>query len=174
MQGLIKNTVQEMFPLARSGAIELEFEPGPKEAVVQGDSAHLHRAIVNVVSNAIKFSRPGNVVTITCTLDQGASRVLVTCVDRGMGIPAADQGQLFTRFYRASNAADQAIPGTGLGLTIIKQIVEDHGGELRLTSVEDEGTTVVMDLPLSSQPTGVAGNGSQEGDVSAYVSDLAH
>jgi signal transduction histidine kinase len=174
MQGLIKNTVQEMFPLARSGAIELEFEPGPKEAVVQGDSAHLHRAIVNVVSNAIKFSRPGNVVTITCTLDQGANRVLVTCEDRGMGIPAADQGRLFTRFYRASNAADQAIPGTGLGLTIVKQIVEDHGGELRLTSVEGEGTTVVMDLPLSSRPTDVAGNGSHQGDVSAYVSDLAH
>ena len=88
-------------------------------------------------------------MTIRCTLDQGAQRVLFTCQDRGIGIPADDQAKIFTRFYRASNATAQAIPGTGLGLAIVKQIVEDHGGELRLTSVEGEGTTVVMDLPLS-------------------------
>ncbi len=94
-------------------------------------------------------------MTIGCTLDQGARRVLFTCQDRGIGIPADDQAQLFTRFFRASNATDQAITGTGLGLAIVKQIVEDHGGELRLTSVEGEGTTVVIDLPLSA-PTATA------------------
>ena len=167
MRELITHTGQELSPLAKSGAIELDIDAGPEAAIVQGDRGHLHRAVVNIVSNAIKFSRPGGLITIRCTLDQGGGRVLVTCQDRGIGIPADDQGQLFTRFYRASNAADQAIPGTGLGLTIVKQIVEDHGGELRLTSVEGEGTTVVMDLPLSVRvqtPAGV-GNDSQSGDV---------
>ena len=149
MRELITHTGQELSPLAHSGAVELDIDAGPEAAIVQGDRGHLQRAVVNIVSNAIKFSGPGGVVTIRCTLDQDSRRVLVTCQDRGIGIPADDQGQLFTRFYRASNATDQAIPGTGLGLTIVKQIVEDHGGELRLTSVEGEGTTVVMDLPLS-------------------------
>ena len=89
-------------------------------------------------------------MTITCTLDEGARRVHLTCQDRGIGIPADDQAQLFTRFYRASNATLQVIPGTGLGLAIVKQIVEDHDGQLRLTSVEGEGTTVTVDLPLSA------------------------
>lgn len=166
MRELITHTGQELAPLAHSGAIELDIDAGPETAIVQGDRGHLHRAVVNIVSNAIKFSRPGCVVTLRCTLDQGTGRVLVTCQDRGIGIPAVDQGQLFTRFYRASNATDQAIPGTGLGLTIVKQIVEDHGGELRLTSVEGEGTTVVMDLPSSvgAQTPARGGNDSPSGD----------
>ena len=151
MRELITHTGQELSPLAQSGAIELDIDAGPDGAIVKGDKGHLQRAIVNIVSNAIKFSRPGGVVTIRCTLDQGARRVLFSCQDRGIGIPADDQAKMFTRFYRASNATAQAIPGTGLGLAIVKQIVEDHGGELRLTSVEGEGTTVVMDLPLSAQ-----------------------
>ncbi len=150
MRELITHAGQELYPLASSGAVELDIDAGPEAAIVQGDRGHLERAVVNIVSNAIKFSRPGGVVTIRCTLDQGARRVLFTCQDRGIGIPADDQAQLFTRFYRARNATDQAIPGTGLGLVIVKQVVEDHGGELRLTSVEGEGTTVVIDLPLSA------------------------
>jgi signal transduction histidine kinase len=126
----------------------LEIDAGPQAASVLGDLASLERAVVNIVSNAIKFSRPGGVVTIKGTLDQGARRVLVTCQDNGIGIPAQDLADLFTRFFRASNATDQAIPGAGLGLSITKQIVEAHRGELRLTSVEEEGTTVVMDLPM--------------------------
>ena len=164
---LITHTGQELSPLAHAGAVELDIDAGPDAAIVQGDRGHLHRAVVNIVSNAIKFSRPDGVVTLRCTLDQGAHRVLVTCQDRGIGIPADDQAQLFTRFFRASNATDQAIAGTGLGLAIVKQIVEDHGGELRLTSAEGEGTTVVMDLPLFEQPRvpGGGGNDSRSGDV---------
>lgn len=167
MRELITHTGQELAPLAQSGAIDLDIDAGPEAAIVQGDRGHLHRAVVNIASNAIKFSRPGCVVTLRCALDQGSGRVLVTCEDRGIGIPAVDQGQLFTRFYRASNATDQAIPGTGLGLTIVKQIVEDHGGEVRLTSVEGEGTTVVMDLPSSveAQTPTAGGNDSQSGGV---------
>ncbi len=148
MRDLIIHAGQELLPIAHSGAVELDIDAGPEATIVQGDRGHLQRAVVNIVSNAIKFSHPGGVVTIRCTLDQGARRVLFTCQDRGIGIPVDDQAQLFTRFYRASNVTDQAITGTGLGLAIAKQIVEDHGGELRLASVEGEGTTVVIDLPL--------------------------
>ena len=149
MRELITHCGQELSPLAGSDGIELAIDAGPEEATVHGDSGRLYRAVVNIVSNAIKFSPAGRVVTINCTVDHESRRVLFTCQDRGIGIPTEDQAHLFTRFYRASNAQDQAIPGTGLGLSIVKQIVEDHGGELRLSSVEGEGTTIVMDLPLS-------------------------
>jgi diguanylate cyclase (GGDEF)-like protein len=148
VRALITRVGEDLSLLARGCDIVLEIDAGPQAASVLGDLASLERAVVNIVSNAIKFSRPGGVVTIKGTLDQGARRVLVTCQDNGIGIPAQDLADLFTWFFRASNATDQAIPGAGLGLSITKQIVEAHRGELRLTSVEEEGTTVVMDLPM--------------------------
>ena len=146
---LITRVGEDLSLLAQGSDVVLEIDAGPPEATVLGDSTSLDRAVVNILSNAIKFSRPGGVVTIRGTLDLGARRVLITCQDHGLGIPADDLADLFTRFFRASNATDQAVPGTGLGLSIVKQIVEDnHGGELRLASVQEEGTTVVIDLPM--------------------------
>jgi two-component system phosphate regulon sensor histidine kinase PhoR len=140
---------EELSVIAAGTDIELEIDAGPAEAMVLGDQASLDRAVVNILANAIKFSRPGGIVTFRVTLDKRAGRVVIICQDYGVGIPTQDLPDLFTRFFRASNATEQAIPGTGLGLSIAKQIIEEHhGGELRLTSVEDEGTTVVMELPL--------------------------
>jgi signal transduction histidine kinase len=168
IRGLVTRVGEELSLLALRSAIELQIDAGPPAAVVLGETASLERAVVNILANAIKFSHPGGVVTVTGTLDQDAGRVRITCQDHGVGIPADDQGDLFTRFYRASNATDQAIPGTGLGLSIAKQIVEDHhGGVLRLISVEDEGTTVIMDLPLyePEQTPGTVRNDSHSADV---------
>ncbi len=148
MREVIIHASEELQPLASSGAVELNFDAGPEAPMVQGDREHLCRAVSNIISNAIKFSRPGGVVNLSCVLDQDARRVIVSCQDSGIGIPANDQKRLFTRFYRASNASDQLIAGTGLGLVIAKQIIENNDGELRLTSIEGEGTTVVIDLPF--------------------------
>ncbi len=145
---LIADTCIELTLLAQSRAIEFDLESGPQNAIVRGDRGRIHSVVVNVISNAIKFSHLGGVVTVRCTLDESTGRIRFSCQDRGIGIPVADQGELFTRFYRASNATERVIPGTGLGLTIVKQIVEDHGGQVRLASVEGEGTTVVIDLPV--------------------------
>jgi signal transduction histidine kinase len=68
--------------------------------------------------------------------------------DTGMGIPAAEQGRLFERFFRSSTATAQSIQGTGLGLTISKAIAEAHGGRISFTSVENEGTTFRIELPI--------------------------
>ena len=86
-------------------------------------------------------------MTITSTLDEETNRVRIIVEDRGIGIPEADQKELFTRFHRGGNATAKFIPGTGLGLSIVKQIVNEHGGDVRLTSVEGKGTTVTVDLP---------------------------
>lgn len=70
----------------------------------------------------------------------------IVCSDTGMGIPAADQQRLFTRFFRASNAQEGHVPGTGLGLVIVETIARAHGGGVTLESVEGEGTTVTITL----------------------------
>jgi len=167
-RALIIRVTEELMPLAGSGGIELEIDAGPPGATVLGDRASLDRAVVNILSNAIKFSHRGGVVSITGVIDSEADRVLIICQDRGLGIPDDDRGDLFTRFFRASNATNQSIPGTGLGLSIAKQIVEDHhGGQLRLISVEGEGTTVVIDLPCYPREQALAtpGNDSMRDGV---------
>jgi signal transduction histidine kinase len=164
IRALVVGAVEELSVVAAASSIEVEMDAGPETAIVLGDTASLDRAVVNILANAIKFSHPGGVVTIVGALDEGARRVLISCQDRGVGIPAADQANLFTRFFRASNATSQAIPGSGLGLSIAKQIIEDqHGGELRLVSIEDEGTTVVIDLPLY-EPAQTQGTARSESD----------
>lgn len=150
MRELITESCQELPPIAHRDGVKLEIDACPEIAIVRGDRGQLKSVIINIVSNAIKFSRPGGVVTIRCTLDEVTHRIRIIFEDRGIGIPDADQKELFTRFYRGSNATAKFIPGTGLGLSIVKQIVNDHGGEVRLTSVEGEGTIVVIDLPLST------------------------
>lgn len=148
---LISDACQELTPTTKSRDIEFDIGTCPEEAVIHGDKEQMHKAIVNVVANAIKFSYRGGVVTIRCTADHDTRRIKFTCQDYGIGVPLEDHRQLFTPFYRGSNATNQQIPGTGLGLVIVKQIVEDHGGQVQLASTEGIGTTVVIDLPLSTR-----------------------
>lgn len=150
MCDIVTTTCEELYPFAQSRSIEFDIDAGPETAIVKGNRSQLQSVVINIVSNAVKFSHPGGVVSIRCSLEEGTDQIQLTCQDNGIGIPSADQKQLFTQFFRASNATNQVVQGIGLGLYIVKQIVKDHGGKVRLTSVEGEGTTVVVDLPLST------------------------
>ncbi len=75
---------------------------------------------------------------------------MLTVADTGIGIPEQDQGALFTRFFRASNAMEAAIPGSGLGLSIVRTIVANHHGDLSVESAVDRGTTVTVRIPLQA------------------------
>ena len=118
-------------------------EPHP---IVLGDEPMLSRLLLNLVSNAVKFSHEGGAVDVAVTRE--GSEVVVAVRDRGIGIPAEELDQLGGRFFRASNAIDQHVSGTGLGLRIVQTIVEKHGGVLAIDSVVDEGTTATVRLPL--------------------------
>jgi len=102
--------------------------------------------LINLLSNAVKFTPAPGEVEVDAAGDDGLAVIRVR--DTGIGIPEHDQKELFTQFYRASNAVARRIPGTGLGLTIVRTIVTGHGGELSLESREGEGTTVTVRLPL--------------------------
>ncbi|MGH3201611.1 MAG: ATP-binding protein [Streptosporangiaceae bacterium] len=146
---LVDHAAEEMRPLAAKSAVRLCVDTDDDGPTVIGDRTQLQRALVNILSNAIKFTPSGGAVQLSCRVDPATQEVVLACQDTGIGIPAADLEHLFTRFFRASNAASKAIPGTGLGLAIVQAIVEVNHGRLTLDSVEGEGTTVTLRLPLT-------------------------
>ena len=134
--------------------VKIEYDRGNAHAVMQGDRLRLTQIVVNLVTNAVKFSRDNSTVKVDVRVDQQMSDdayVELRVVDSGIGIPADEIPRLFERFYRGSNAEKALIPGTGLGLAIVKQFVEDHQGTISVDSTENVGTTVTVRLPLVAQ-----------------------
>jgi signal transduction histidine kinase len=113
--------------------------------LVHGDRNRLTQVVDNLVSNAVKFTNGGGTVTVSAREDGGGVRLVVA--DTGIGVSPEEQGQVFSRFFRASTATRLAIPGTGLGLAISRALVEQHGGTIAFESAEGEGTQVVVTLP---------------------------
>jgi signal transduction histidine kinase len=116
---------------------------------MHGDPHRIAQAIDNLVSNAIKFTPEGGFVEVRI---RPSERTMVLEVqDSGIGIPETEQARLFERFFRASTAASR-VPGVGLGLTIVKAIIEAHGGGLEVASKQGAGTTFRVELPISGAP----------------------
>ena len=115
---------------------------------LMADAHRLEQVVGNLLSNSIKYTPAGGEVHVN--LAQTADETALTIRDTGIGIAAGEQTHLFTKFFRARNADERAIPGVGLGLVITKAIVEAHGGTVDLRSTEGVGTTVCVRLPLRS------------------------
>jgi signal transduction histidine kinase len=116
---------------------------------LRGDRGRLAQLLGHLIGNAVKFTDRGGSVEVTARVEGG--RVVVEIVDTGAGIPADEQRHLFERFFRSRTTVARAIPGTGIGLSIVKAIVDAHSGRVSIESVEGAGTTVRVELPL---PTG--------------------
>ncbi len=104
----------------------------------------------NLLGNAIKYTLPGGTVTASLRLDN--DQVVGQVRDTGIGIPAEEQGRLFSEFFRARNAKALGLRGTGLGLVIVKRIVDGAGGSIRVESQEGQGSTFIFNLPPVVQP----------------------
>ena len=106
----------------------------------------LERVVINLVGNAVKFTPAQGRVTVSLVAEPDTA--VISVADTGIGIPLAEQDRLFSRFFRSSLAQEQAIPGSGLGLSIAHGFVEKHGGEMSVESEPGEGTTFHIRLPL--------------------------
>lgn len=122
----------------------------PVGVAVAGDRRDLVSAVANLVDNAIKYSEPGG--TVTVKVDQPSEHVAIIVADRGVGIPSRDLERIFERFYRVDRARSRATGGTGLGLSIVRHVAANHGGSVRVDSVEGEGSTFVLELPAVLLP----------------------
>jgi signal transduction histidine kinase len=117
---------------------------------VVGSEQGLGRIFINLIGNAIKYSKANGRVDVR--MERRGEEAVVTVKDTGIGIPELDLPHLFEEFYRASNVKEMGIQGTGLGLAIVRDLVERYGGHLSLQSRVGEGTTVTVTLPLSGGP----------------------
>ena len=124
----------------------------PCHAAVLGDENQLVMALRNLLTNAIVYSPPRTRVGVAArTAGQG---VEVSVSDQGIGIPEAEQSRIFERFYRVDPARSRVTGGTGLGLAIVKHVCANHGGECTVWSVEGEGSTFTLRLPLAPSTEG--------------------
>ena len=126
---------------------EFVFVADPEIGEIDGDEKLLQHILINLLSNAIKYSPEGGEVRFEVRREGDAAVLQIS--DQGIGIPVEDQQHLFEPFYRASNT--HAINGTGLGLAIVKESVEAHQGTIRCESVQGQGTTFVIHLPITPQ-----------------------
>jgi signal transduction histidine kinase len=145
LAALAGEAVDAARPRAEEQKIELVLESAEAPALA-GDPGRLGQMLDNLISNAVKFTPPGGRVTVA--VGSAAGRATVEVRDTGIGIDGEEQALLFERFFRGSAAQAGTIPGVGLGLTIVKSIVDGHGGTIQVASEPGAGTTFRVELPL--------------------------
>ena len=146
----INDVLTEVVSRAAPSATTVEFKADldPRLPIVTGDRDRLIQVVSNLVSNAVKYSPEGGLVTVVSRADGGYA--LTSVSDTGLGIPPDEIGHVFERFRRVRSGAAQSIPGTGLGLAIVKQIVEMHGGKIWVESAVGHGSSFHFTIPLAA------------------------
>jgi two-component system phosphate regulon sensor histidine kinase PhoR len=134
-------------PQAKQRDVALITDLPPGELLLEADRNRLRQVLVNLIANAVKFTPAGGSVTLKGWVEAGAMRF--TIADTGIGIPAQDLPHIFDRFFRVTRARSRMQGGSGLGLTIVKNAIDAHRGEINVESTENVGTTVFIKLPLA-------------------------
>ena len=144
--GLLREVVAAAEPQVRDADVAIELSLGDDLPAVAGDEAALRRVFQNLVGNALKYGAGGGWIGIRAARAGGHVEVRVS--DRGMGIAPGDQARIFDPFYRAPGVVAAQIQGAGLGLSLVKRIVEAHAGRILLESAPGEGSTFTVVLPI--------------------------
>ncbi|MDX6324390.1 MAG: hypothetical protein QOK15_744, partial [Nocardioidaceae bacterium] len=148
LRGPVDAAVDAIGPVLDIHELMLDRDVSASPVPVFGDAEKLERVTANLLSNAAKFSQPGDRILLRLTVDEDEAVLSVT--DSGTGIRPEDQPHLFVRFFRGADAHTRAIQGVGLGLPIAASIVEGHGGRIEVESQVGRGSTFVVRLPLST------------------------
>lgn len=147
LAGLVADTLRVMEPLAEERNITLTSELEQFEASV--DTCAIQQALVNLLDNAIKFSPPGSTVTIALSIYEKRSSWKLSVRDAGPGIALSEQSRIFERFHRLGDELRRETQGTGIGLSLVKSIVEAHRGTIAVESSPGDGSTFNLIVPLS-------------------------
>ena len=146
---VIANAHDRVRAAAVQKGVAIEITTNDKNYSVRGDRRQLTSAIFNLLDNAIKFSTPDG-GTVTVALRDVFGRAVIEITDDGIGIPRQDLDRVFERFYRVNRDRNRSSGGTGLGLSLVRHIVTNHQGHIAVDSIEGEGTTFTIELPLVS------------------------
>jgi two-component system sensor histidine kinase SenX3 len=150
---VVAEAVDRVRPAAEQQDITLDVVEPPARLVVLGDRRQLVSATYNLLENAVKYSDPGSVVRVRARTD--GRWIDLSVSDHGIGIPRRDLERVFERFYRVDRARSRETGGTGLGLAIVRHVASNHAGEVRVESLEGEGSTFTLRLPVGSGPVAV-------------------
>ncbi len=144
---LVEKSISGLLSKASLKNIHISFEKNLDISSLYLDSERIEDMLQNLIDNAIKYSKVNSVVVVTLKVVENVIRISIN--DTGIGIPEKDQKNIFSKFFRAQNATSFNTEGAGLGLSIAENVVLRHGGKIWFKSVENEGTTFFVDLPLS-------------------------
>jgi signal transduction histidine kinase len=127
--------------------LELDVDVPDTTVMIPGDAGQLERLVINLATNAVKFTLDGGSVTLRLLAGENGDGPVIEVSDTGIGIPEAELDMLFNRFFRAAHAREAAVPGSGLGLSIAKAIAELHGARISASSVYGSGSTFRVEFP---------------------------
>jgi signal transduction histidine kinase len=144
---VLEESIMAVKAIAHKRRVALDLKTERRPVLILGDKSGLQQVFINLINNAAKFSSEGSSVTINVTEAEDEIRVSIS--DVGLGIPPEAQQHLFERFYRAKNVTIAEIPGSGIGLYIVKSIVEELGGKISVASELNKGTTFTVTLRCS-------------------------
>ena len=149
MGPFLRDLGEEYAEDARQNQMTFTSQIPPGEHIVTADRGKLKRVLDNLVSNAVKYGRPGGAIALTA--EEYEKGLVIQVSDNGKGISPQALGHVFDSFFRADTARTSSVPGSGLGLAICRSIVESHHGKIWLTSEEGEGTRAFLYLPLHKE-----------------------
>jgi two-component system phosphate regulon sensor histidine kinase PhoR len=141
---VLEESVQAVKPIANKKKISINLELPAQYINILGDKSGLQQVFINLINNATKFSPDESIVTVSVSILDKDIHIAIT--DKGMGIPTEDIPKLFDRFYRGRNVTIAEIPGSGVGLYIVKTIVQQLGGNINIYSEPNVGSTFTVIL----------------------------
>jgi signal transduction histidine kinase len=149
VEPMLQRVLLLLEPMASQRGIRLSTKLSQALPALLIDVDLLGRAVENLVSNSIKYSPGETEVLVTAVQENGD--LVISVEDHGYGVPEADLGRVFDKFYRVPRVEDAGVPGTGLGLAFVREIAELHGGTVGITSKVNQGSTFTLRIPLGEE-----------------------
>ena len=143
---MVEEIFTDLAPLAEKRSVTLETEG---DAALTGSDALIYRLLFNLTENAVKYNRPGGSVRVE--LAQGQEKCIIRVSDTGCGIPEEYQRSIFHPFFRVDKSRSREYGGAGLGLSLVWEIADLHGGSVWVEEISDKGTTIAVELPAGAE-----------------------
>lgn len=161
LERLVDEAVAAFAHQARQMGFTIEVDrPDEPMPPIQADGAAVSQAVLNLIDNAVKYS--GDSRRVRIRMERAGGQAVVSVVDFGIGIPQEELGRIFRRFHRVSSSLVHDVKGSGLGLALVKHVVEAHGGRVTVASRPGQGSTFTISLPIEARAAARAQRGAEE------------